>query len=411
MNKTRLWLFVVTILILATAIFTSVIFGNVSLLKKWNIPACPPSFLDSRQVAMASESYALGYDPLVENPANPLGMQLNYPRVWHILFALGIDQSDTNLIGSIFVILFFIGVGMFWFSGKFNNLTYVILSIAILSPAVVLGIERGNPELVLFFVISLALIINNYSSIAALFVFLFASILKLYPVFGFVYLLKENKRRFWILFLSGLGMFLIYVLLTLDGIKQVYLTVEQLVGSSFGRNVWWMGLKHPRFLDIQISDSLIIWLQAISYIAIFLIFAGTLFYSLKNKDVNGFGQGEYLDTFRVGAGIYIGCFVLINNHDYRLIFLIFTIPQLVAWMYTKAKGFSLIPLLTLSAMFFSIWSFFIMRIFGRKLTFLLEEFSNWIVLAGLLYLFFASVPDWFSDYLRRPFSRIKRQST
>ena len=89
------------------------------------------------------------------------------------------------------------------------------------------------------------------------------------------------------------------------------------------------------------------------------------------------------------------------------IFLILAIPQLVAWMYTRARGFSLIPLLTLSAMFLSLWSFFIMRILGRKLTFLLEEFSNWIVLAGLLYLFFASVPDWFKDYLRRPFLSIK----
>ena len=407
MNRTRLLLFVATILILATAIFTSIIFENVSMIKTWNIPVCPPSFLDSRQIGMASESYALGYDPLIENPVNPTKEQLAYPRIWHLLFALGIDQSYTNLMGTIFVILFFIGIGMFWFSKKFDNLTYVILSLAILSPAVMLGIERGNIELVLFFILSLALIINYYSSIAALFVFVFAAILKLYPVFGFVYLLKENKKRFHILFFTALGVFIIYILLTLDDIKQIYLVTPKFAASSFGINVWWMGLKHPRYFDLQMSDSTILFLQVISYIAAFMVIAGALFFSLRNRDLNRFRQGRYIDAFRVGAAIYIGSFITTNNFDYRLMFLIFTIPQLAAWLRDKEKGYSPLPLITLAAMLFSLWSFLVMRFAGMKLAFLTEEFCNWIMLYGLTYLFAASVPEWLCDCLRRPFLLIK----
>jgi hypothetical protein len=137
---------------------------------------------------------------------------------------------------------------------------------------------------------------------------------------------------------------------------------------------------------------------------VFLIITGALFLSFRNKELNRFRQGEYIDSFRVGAGIYIGCFIAIINADYRLIFLIFTIPQLVSWSYNRERGLSPIPLVTLSAMLFSMWSHFFIHFLGRKPTFLLEESANWIVLAGLLYFFFSSLPEWFRDYFGGPFS-------
>lgn len=377
------------------------------MIRKWNIPFAYGGFLDSRQLAWASESFAQGYDPLIENPNNPAGHQLNYPRIWHLLFAFGINESHTNLIGSIVVILFFIGIGIFWFSRKFDNFTYLILSIVILSPAVMLGIERSNIELILFFILSLALTINYRSSISALSLFIFASILKLYPVFGFIYLLKENKKRFWILFISALGIFFIYAALSFNDFIRVYSTTPKLVGSSFGINIWWMGLRHGRFFNLPLSDSLALSLKIFSYVTALLTLAVTLFLSMRNKENRLLSEAQYIDAFRVGAGIYIGCFLLMNTHDYRMIFLIFTIPQIVAWLREKKRDISLVSKTTLAAMMFSLWSFFVMHFLGRKITFAMEEFSNWIMLAGMLYLFFASLPEWFRNYLRRPSSRIQ----
>lgn len=400
-------MFIATILIITAAVSSFVFFGNAFLIRKWNFPLAEGGFWDARQMAMAAESYAQGYDPLFENPVNPVGHRLNYPRIWHLLFAFGFNQSHTNLIGTITVIIFFVGVGIFWFSRKFDNLTAFILTIATLSPAVMLGIERANTELIVFFILSLALAINYYSSIAALYFFIFAFILKLYPVFGLVYLLKENKRKFWILFLSASGIFILYVVLSMNDIMQVIQTTPQkLVGSSFGLNVWWMGLRHPRFLNLPISDSLALFLKFFSYISAFMILAGTLFISMRRKDNRLLSEAQYIDAFRVGAGIYIGCFLLKTTHDYGLIFLLFTVPQLAAWLRDRENGISSISKITLAAMVFSLWSFFIMHFLGRKLTFLMEEFSNWVVLAGLLYLFFSSLPDWLREYLRRPLSKI-----
>jgi hypothetical protein len=393
---------------MSASIFSYVFFHNSFLIRRWNLPLDPPGFLDSRQFAWASEAYAQGYDPLIENPVNPNGHQLNYPRIWHILFHLGINESHTNLIGSIVVILFFIGIGIFWFSKKYDNLTYLILSIAFLSPAVMLGVERSNIELILFFLLSIALLVNYYSSISALSLFIFASVLKVYPVFSFFYLLKENKRRFWMLFPSASGIFFLYALLSLDDFKQVYRTTPKLAGSSFGINVWWMGLSSPRFFNLPMSDNMALYLNVISHVLALLILIAALYYGMRQKDAALYdSHGNHIDAFRVGAGIYIGCFLTMNTHDYRLIFLIFTIPQLVAWARNEAKGILSVPLITLITMIFSIWSAFIMHFLGRNLTFAMEEFANWIVLAGLLYLFFISLPDWFKDYLRRPVSLIR----
>ena len=407
MTRTRLLLFISTILLITVSISLFVFLDNDFMIRKWNIPFAYGGFLDSRQLAWASESFAQGYDPLIENPNNPAGHQLNYPRIWHLLFAFGINESHTNLIGSIVVILFFIGIGIFWFSRKFDNFTYLILSIVILSPAVMLGIERSNIELILFFILSLALTINYRSSISALSLFIFASILKLYPVFGFIYLLKENKKRFWILFISALGIFFIYAALSFNDFIRVYSTTPKLVGSSFGINIWWMGLRHGRFFNLPLSDSLALSLKIFSYVTALLTLAVTLFLSMRNKENRLLSEAQYIDAFRVGAGIYIGCFLLMNTHDYRMIFLIFTIPQIVAWLREKKRDISLVSKTTLAAMMFSLWSFFVMHFLGRKITFAMEEFSNWIMLAGMLYLFFASLPEWFRNYLRRPSSRIQ----
>jgi hypothetical protein len=384
MNRIKIPLFIVIIFIMASSIFSYIYFDNNFLITKWNIPTDYPGFLDSRQFTWAAEAHAQGYDPLIENPINPRGHQLNYPRIWHLFFFLGIKQNHTNLIGSIVVVLFFIGLGIFWFSRKFDNLTYVFLTVVILSPPVMLGIERSNIELVIFLILSLALTVNYYSSISALFLFIFASILKLYPVFGFFYLLKESKRRFWILFLLASFIFILYAVLSLNDFIQVYKTTPKLVGSSFGVNIWWMGLQHKRFFNLSISDNLVILLKVSSYILAFLILMVTLLLSMNRKNTRLLSEAHYIDAFRVGAGIYICCFLLMNTH-----------------------GFSLLPFMTLSAMVFSFWSFFIMRILGRNLTFVLEELANWIVLSGLLYLFFASLPNWVHNYLYWLFSKLK----
>lgn len=408
MNKTRVLLFVLSIVILAASLFSFVFLETHFLIRKWNIPLSVGGFIDARQIGVAAESYAKGYDPMKENLFDSEGYKgLNYPRIWHVLFHTGIDRTHTNLLGTIFAILFFIGVGLFWFYRKYDSLTYLVLSLVVLSPPVMLGIERGNVEVVIFFVLAVALFLYYYSNILGMLFFLFAAILKLYPVFAFLALLKDQKRKCLTLLIPACTMFIVYVLFSLDDLKQIAAIQPMNSKSSYGLNVFWMGLTHPRLMNLQIADNVIMIFKTFSYTALIFIFAGAWICSVKYYTESNYNHGKYLDSFRAGAGIYIGCFLLGNNYDYRLIFLIFTIPQLVTWLRDNKKDISFVPLLTIIAMLFSLWSYFIAaRFLGQKLTFLLEEFTNWIMLTTLLYLFLASVPNWVNDYLRRPLSKI-----
>ncbi|MEM3000936.1 MAG: hypothetical protein QXP41_01915 [Candidatus Nitrosocaldus sp.] len=401
MNKIRFIFFVGIISITLSAILSEVYLKNYTIIGLWNIPYDAPGFWDSYQFAWASESYAMGYDPLIENPVNPRGHQLNYPRIWHVLFRLGINENHANILGITIMLLFFLGIGIYWFSNRFSNITYISLSIFFLSPAVMLGIERSNIELIIFFILSVALIIDRYSRLISLSVVEFAGVLKLYPVFGFVYLLKEDKKRFLRLFIIAILIFLIYIAFTFNDVLQVYKTTPKLAGSSFGINVWWMGLRKLMFFNIPISASLEVYFRIISYVIALIIVLLTLYRSLISKSTESFRNGNYLDAFRLGAGIYIGCF-FIHNHDYRLIFLAFTIPQLIEW--TRDKMIHKIPTITLFMMISSVWSLFAMRFLGRRITFVMEEFSNWVLFACLLYLFFVSMPEWLKVYLRIPSS-------
>lgn len=406
MNKSKILLFLLAVIILATTVFSYVFFDSNFFIRKWNIALSQEGFLDSRLYAWASESYAQGYDPLIENPQNPIGQKLNYPRIWHVFFLLGINESHTNIIGTVVVLIFFIGMGLFWFSKSFSTLTNIVLFIAFLSPAVVLGVERSNIELILFTILAAALLLGYRSKIFSFLVLMFGSILKLYPIFGLIYLLRENKRNFLAFFLTGLGIFLLYSLLSLDDLKQVFSTTPKLVNSSFGINVWWMGIRHPRVFAMPLSETAVMLFQIFTYTAALFIVGTALFSGTCRRRPDYIEHGEHLDAFRMGVGIYAGCFLLMNTHDYRLIFLIFTIPQLIAWFLKSGKKVLSIPGITLIAMGFSLWNAFIMRFLGRPATFVIEESSNWLMLATLLYLLFASSPKWLSDYLSYPFSFI-----
>jgi len=108
-------------------------------------------------------------------------------------------------------------------------------------------------------------------------------------------------------------------------------------------------------------------------------------------------------AFWLGAGIYIGTFLLGNNWDYRLMFLLFTLPQLAGWARGKNGFFTAITRITLGALIVSSWYLFLDKWFsffkhGHQLAYLLDESANWILFAGLIYLFIYSLPDWlFTD--------------
>ena len=111
-----------------------------------------------------------------------------------------------------------------------------------------------------------------------------------------------------------------------------------------------------------------------------------------------------LAAFRIGSSIYVGTFLLGNNWDYRLAFLVLVIPQLTEWVQLDNKKQRLAVIGVIIAVLISCWHFmltidplFLPLKDPIKRNFIFDEFVNWLLVPGFTYLLLASAPDWVKD--------------
>jgi hypothetical protein len=113
-------------------------------------------------------------------------------------------------------------------------------------------------------------------------------------------------------------------------------------------------------------------------------------------------------AFRMGAAIYVGTFLLGNNWDYRLAFLVLLIPQLMEWTRSSHKTYRLFAILSMTLILVSCWHLWIVEIplifnsveDSKKFWIVLDEAANWVLFASLAYLLFVSVPVWVKEMPR-----------
>ena len=168
------------------------ILGNEKTWRIWNIPTKQPVFYDLRLITAGAESYSQGYDPAFNNPFDPEQRLFNYPRIWYFILASGIDQRSTVILGILLAFGFFASLATF--RGEIDRTTAIIQTVAVFSPAVLLGLERGNVDIAIFVLLAIGLFSMDYSKQLSLLVLFLAIALKIFPVFGISYLLDDDKR-------------------------------------------------------------------------------------------------------------------------------------------------------------------------------------------------------------------------
>jgi hypothetical protein len=348
-----------------------------------------PYFSDARVITAGAEAKALGFDPMVFNPLLPKGVVMDYPRIWQLLFHLGIDQKDTIYFEVTFVSLFFLGI--FLFVGEINQPIAVALACGIFSPAVLLGIERGNNDLIVFFLLALSLMVIRKSTAASAGVIAFAFLLKLFPVFAAAVFFKENRRSFF-KFITGSVLFVgTYCILLRNEIRAVHAGVSTTNWDSYGIAVNWVemeGLIHNPLLS-----------KGVCYAVIGVLIVLSIFLALrpcKSKDATA--DESHIDAFRVGAAIYVGTYLLGSNFDYRLMFLLFTIPQLMRWLSSSDFQLRRAARITFACTLYSLWSMLVARVldavFAAWVELLLDALAKAALVGGLTYLFAYSAPQW-----------------
>lgn len=380
----------------------------------WGVPTEMPPFKDFRLIPGAAESFRNGFEPSVTNPGDPNGRIFNYPAFWRLFFYTNITQDDTIWISVLMIVLFFLGVMLFPQGLTIPGAFWMLL--IVFSPASMLLYERGNADLIVFFFCVLTILAAGYSANLTMGLILFGAVVKMFPFFGVTVLLKEPKRKFYLLLAVGVVFMIVYSLLTFKSQSAAWNTTMRGNGISYGAFV--LITRFDYYAQFYFPDLLSYsqWTILFELLALVLILLAVI-PAVRNPNALLSSSERNLAAFRMGASIYVGTFLLGNNWDYRLAFLIFVLPQLSEWLYRENRNYRGMAIAVMVAVILSCWHFVFLIDFrfipfeneiDRMVVF--DELINWLLLLGFSYLLVASSPNWLRQDLQKLLGRTKPKS-
>lgn len=353
--------------------------GPKGIAKLFKFPGMHSPFFDASILVSGAQSIENGYDPLYVNPYDSHDRPLNQPRiVQFIVTLLKLDQVNVQVVGCTIIACFLLSIALVF--RHLDQTSAWILSLSLLSTPIILGIERANHDLFVFAIVAWAI---RYSKGPKCFLALnlIAAFIKLIPVFTIGYFLKFPIRKCLSYSLVFGMIFIGYLYLNSADLKQIYSSTQKSTVHSYGVGVLY---EIAGFGNAQLN-------QTVCYIPIIGWGLGLALIILANlkKTLHPLSKDHrYLDAFRVGAGVYLGTFWIGANWDYRLIYLLLTIPQLSKWA-LKDKDF-----IGQSALVSLIVCLFIQNFIEFNLFQLIaEESNNWLLWSLLATLMLRSLPN------------------
>ena len=320
-----LWL--VPLLIFALA-FSS---DWVSVWGALGLPAETLQFFDLRVITGGLVTLQQGGDPFVASPADPWhrigGGQgvFNYPRIWlHLFSLLGVSNKNISIVGIVFCVIYLVCISSLIIRSK-HNVDALIVLIASLSLASLFAMERGNTDLLIFSIVFLGCVATAKSlkSVA----FFSATLLKIYPVAAIIVdaIRRPMKEKIVpILLLTLVGVIFFWQRRDLHAIR--YATP---ISRTMSYGV--LSLKAQADYDIRklgYSSShadLAGWAVAAGCWLAGALTVGIAWVTQWKLDKPVL-YSQFGEMFSIFGGIYIFSFIIGSNWNYRLIFLLPTLP-------------------------------------------------------------------------------------
>jgi hypothetical protein len=374
------------VVVAAVALYLAVIATGrvvwaVDLWPSLGVPSGPSLFFDARNLTAAWESERLGFDPLYESPRDPRGRPLTYPRVWLLVGGLGLDQSHTVVLACILISALFLCFVLLM--GRVPLGTGLVMAVAACAPAIMFAVERANMDIALFSVIASALLVwRSWPALARILspaLVLLAATAKLYPAVALLAFVISRDRiaaRMALACLAGFGM---YVAANLRDLTHVAAIAMQGELFSYGARILPAHLYHQVGADRWAGPTAL--KQVIAAIPL-AVLAATLARWSRPRPTQWIeeapGATMELLALHTGMLIYLGTFAMGNSFDYRLVFLLLTLPQLAAWSRTPEHRLSSLALSALVSIVVLLW----VGSLSHALA-LWDEVASWVV-AGLL---------------------------
>lgn len=416
-NSGKLYFIFGTLFIGLVLLVSFKINGYENTWKFWQIETLMPPFSDLRLIPGSATTFRRGLDPTIDNPGDPYDRIFNYPRIWYLLFYTNINQDDVIWLGVVSFALFYIG--LISFPGKLDWLGVVIMLLITFSPAAMLLYERANVDLLIFFICAMAVLVLDYSLLGATLIILFGALLKIFPIFGLSIFLGKDKKLFWRYVFLVVVSFGIYAWLSFSNIQASWSLTMRGKELSYGLNVIF-DRYHDTFSMalIKLLPPLAInkLLQVFPYLLGLIVLIAATLIGLKHPQPVDSEDSRNLSAFRMGSFIYIGTFLIGNNWDYRLAFLLFTVPQLADWILhgkEKHRFWAIVAtaLITVSCWHFILAYGFSLRFPDSEIAIIIDEIANWGLFALLAYFSVVSLPGWVKEMVTNFFQAFHTSSS
>ena len=285
-----------------------------------------------------------------------------HPKVWIFLFDI-LNLQNTFIYNFCILILltlyFYVICRLF---DQFNTFANKFLLIVLLfSTTNFILLERLATDLIIFILTFGALNIRN-KILQAFFIFI-GFVLKYYPIFIASIFIEKKKFLFSFITIAVIFFYIFY----LDNFNSLNKNlVEMALPIAYGSRTmlkafYHLSIEYEYFLNdtnLNFYRNLVI-LLCLLYVLFIFLFG----YISENKKYIHLPFEQY---FLAGASIYIGTFIIGANADYRLIFLILTIPYIMNLENKKIKY------LLIFCYFFSFNSFYFLSEPVLSLTFFIK---------------------------------------
>lgn len=341
----------ITLYLLFVAVLTGPLHGGrVTILQALGVPAVDPVFSDTLWVAHWCDGYGRGEDPAAPAFKDPEGkvISMNYPRVFLEFHYLGLSSGRIIpwgvLLGGIFL------MAALALCGRCTRGVGFIWALALLSPSVVMAVERGNFDCLIFGLLVASGLLMARPATAGILV-LGATALKIYPAAALAALVARRQ--------PAIRSFAFYGLLAVVLGGYLMIANGRAAGDlgetscCFGSKVMVM-IFSPRLGMVpswagMASQAVALLLMILGFCWGYYRIPRSAVASLRDRDMN---------VFWTGVPVYLLVFLSGDQADYKMIFGLFALPAMTSWMSQGAGGRWIPKTWIFLFLVYSYWLFF-----------------------------------------------------
>jgi len=279
-------------------------------------------FMDLYGILAASDAAQAGVDPFRPNDFDPYHRPHVYTEWWLEIGRLGWHRADTLWLGAILLaVVLATAVGV---AGPRTRREGLGLFFLLVSPALLMAVNRANNDLVVFVVVSLGLLCfrtgRRAAQAAGVLLLAVATVLKYYPLAAFVVLLDLRSRRGLV---ASLGLCALVLVLAWPGLEPGLRSAAKFMPQPD----WLYAFGAPVFLrDLDVNTTLG-WLLPALLLGIWAV-ANAFRAMTGTRGEAPSGEVWAEREFMCGAAMLTGLFFLGTSYVYKLIFAVWLLPWL-----------------------------------------------------------------------------------